>query len=56
LRILSCNQLFPGGIDYPQKRYFCKKPENLTINSIKYWLVPTKNNQYSIIKNFQFKG
>lgn len=56
LRILSCNQLFPGGIDYPQKQKFCEKPENLTINSIKYWLVPTKNKQYFIIKNFLFKG
>jgi len=56
IRILSCNQLFPGGIDYPQKRYFCETPEKLTINSIKYWLVPTKNKQYHIIKNFQFKG
>ncbi len=56
LRILSCNQLFPGGIDYPQKHFFCEKPENLTINSIKYWLVPTKNKKISIIKNFRFKG
>lgn len=56
VRILSCNQLFPGGIDYPKKQYFCEKPEKLTINSIKYWLVPTKNKQYHIIKNFQFKG
>ena len=60
LRILSCNQLFPGGIDYPQKHCFCEKPvnkaEDLTINKIKFWLVPTKNKKISIIKNFRFKG
>jgi len=60
LRILSCNQLFPGGIDYPQKHRFCEKPvkkaEDLTINKIKFWLVPSKNKKISIIKNFRFKG
>ncbi len=60
LRILSCNQLFPGGIDYPQKHCFCEKPvnkaEDLTINKIKFWLVPTENKKISIIKNFRFKG
>jgi len=56
LRILSCNQMFPGGIDYPKLQNFKEKPESLTINKIKYWLVPTKNNQYFIVKNFLFKG
>jgi len=54
-RILSCNQLFPGGIDYPELRCFCEKPKDLTINSVKYWLVPKANKRFHIIKNFTFK-
>ena len=55
-RILTCNQLFPGGIDYVEVRQLTKKPENLTINRIKYWLIPKADNRFYIIKNFRFKG
>lgn len=52
LRILRCNQLFRGGIDFPvvQKKlkfdtFFIKKPV------IKYWLVPThRKDKYILIK------
>lgn len=46
MRILSCNPLHPGGIDYPKMRL------NLTLRGdsraflqkrIKYWLIPYKN-------------
>lgn len=50
-RILTCNQLFKGGIDFPVVKkkiktcFFIKKPE------IKYWLIPTnKKDKYIIIK------
>ena len=51
-RILTCNQLFKGGIDFPvvkkqlnNKSFFVKKPR------IKYWLIPTeKKDKYIIIK------
>ncbi len=49
-RILSCNQLFRGGIDFPVVKkkityYTYKKAE------IKYWFVPTdKKEEYIVIK------
>lgn len=55
-RVLTCNQLFPGGIDYVEVKHLRKNPENLTINRIKYWLIPKADNRYYIIKNFRFKG
>jgi len=56
IRILTCNQLFDGGIDYPvvTKRVFLRK--KLDIEQVKYWLVPKQNNRYFIIKNFYYKG
>ncbi len=55
-RILRCNQLFDGGIEYPLlKKLYCK-PADLNIDSIKYWLVPNKKGQFYIIKNFSYKG
>jgi len=52
IRILTCNQLFKGGIDFPvvdkklkHRSFFIKKPK------IKYWLIPTeKKDKYIIIK------
>ncbi|NPA66840.1 MAG: membrane protein insertion efficiency factor YidD [Epsilonproteobacteria bacterium] len=56
IRILRCNQLFEGGIDYPtiKKNNFC--PKNMGIEEIKYWLVPKGKNHFYMIKNFSFKG
>ncbi len=55
-RILRCNQLFEGGIDYPvlHKKRLCLS--SLKPEQIKYWLVPKQNSRYYIIKNFSYKG
>ena len=55
-RILRCNQLFEGGIDYPLLDKLVIKPAILNVGTIKYWLVPNKKNRYYIIKNFSYKG
>ena len=55
-RILRCNQLFDGGIEYPLLNKLHKKPTLMSIDSIKYWLVPNKKNKFYIIKNFSYKG
>jgi len=55
-RILRCNQLFEGGIEYPLLDKLCQRPKKLDVDSIKYWLVPNKKNKYYIIKNFSYKG
>ena len=55
-RILTCNQMFPGGIDYVEVSKLRKNPQNLTINRIKYWLVPKADNRFYLIKNFSYKG
>lgn len=54
-RILRCNQLFAGGIDYPIIKY--KEPQllNLVQNChIKYWIVPCRKKLFYIIKNFNY--
>jgi putative membrane protein insertion efficiency factor len=57
LRILKCNQLFAGGIDYPLIEY--KRPKllklcnNLKIE-IKYWFVPKNYKEFFVIKDFNF--
>lgn len=55
-RILRCNQLFPGGIDYPQSKQLSKKPATLSLDSIKYWFVPKEKDSFHIVKNFDYKG
>ena len=57
LRILRCNQLFRGGIDYPVIRHkghkrlaFYKKLDK--IPKISYYLVPFKQNKFYLIKSF----
>jgi len=56
LRILRCNQLFDGGIDYPIIKYtppklLCFAREKF---QIKYWLIPTKNNRFYVIKDYDY--
>ncbi|MCH9813583.1 MAG: membrane protein insertion efficiency factor YidD [Epsilonproteobacteria bacterium] len=59
LRILRCNQLFDGGIDYPvikMKRNLCKIAlcnENKNSFIVKFWLVPKNRDYYYVIKSFQ---
>ena len=55
LRILRCNQLFEGGIDYPVVKYsppllLNLKQSNLTI---KYWLVPKTESFFYVIKDYK---
>lgn len=64
LRILRCNQLFPGGIDYPVIRYtppctpaVCRPKLSQTSNGtygkirIRYWLVPKESDRYYLLKD-----
>ena len=56
LRILRCNQLFPGGIDYPvvSKSFHCSlvamRPSCPA--DIKFWFVPKDNKSFFVIKTF----
>ena len=53
LRILRCNQLFKGGIDYP---IVYKKFDSFSIfyrnirPNINFWFVPFKENKFYVIK------
>ena len=54
LRILRCNQLFAGGIDYPIINYtppklLCLKQK---LTSIKYWFVPKEKGYFYVIKDY----
>ncbi|WP_370583679.1 membrane protein insertion efficiency factor YidD [Nitratiruptor sp. YY08-13] len=52
LRILRCNQLFSGGIDYPTVRKSINNASYKKI-TVKYWLVPKNGSKYFLIKNFK---
>lgn len=53
LRILRCNQLFAGGIDYPVVKYRRPKLMKLSNNcSIKYWLIPKEREFFYVVKSF----
>lgn len=55
LRILRCNQLFAGGIDYPLIGYTPPKVLNLSQKTaIKYWLVPKDKKRFYLLKNFNY--
>jgi len=51
LRILRCNQLFKGGIDYPvvTKKFSVLKGKKL---KVKYWLIPKGKDKYIVIKAY----
>lgn len=53
-RILKCNKLFEGGIDYPVVRY--TKPSLLLLSreiiKITYWIVQKEKKNFYIIKGF----
>ena len=58
LRILRCNQLFPGGIDSPTCRFsppplLCLHP--FPPEKIRYWLVPAQGDRCYIIRRFPSK-
>ena len=60
LRIARCNQLFPGGIDYPVVSFRVPKPSlspdlNRDYGTIKitFWLVPTDTKgHFYVVKDF----
>ncbi|WP_296824808.1 membrane protein insertion efficiency factor YidD [Sulfurovum sp.] len=59
LRILRCNQLFDGGIDYPVIHYTPPKLPALRKSKafygkikILYWLVPKNETQFYVLKDF----
>jgi len=56
-RILRCNQLFKGGIDYPIISYRPKPLFYLCCSKIKvkYWIIPKTNDKYYVIKDFNFE-
>ena len=52
-RILRCNQLFNGGIDYPKIKF---KPKNIIYGKkikINYFLVPYKKDIYYLVKRLK---
>ena len=57
LRILRCNQLFSGGIEYPiVKKNIVKNnllPNSKSIKFPSFWLVPYKNKKFYLIKNIR---
>jgi putative membrane protein insertion efficiency factor len=59
LRIARCNQLFPGGIDYPVVDWnpqVCPtpcKPKQIDLEDISFWLVPKDTKRYIVIKVFK---
>ena len=54
LRILRCNQLFPGGIDYPViRKNFKDKDVQYKKIDVRYWLVPKGRKRFYLIKNFK---
>jgi hypothetical protein len=54
VRILKCNQLFAGGIDYPIVKKKLRNIQYKKIN-IKYWYLPMGNDKYLIVKNWNYK-
>lgn len=58
LRIGRCNQLFEGGFDHPKIALYPKKykQSRISIDKVKYWLVPADEGKYFVIKNFRYKG
>jgi len=52
-RILRCNQLFDGGIDYPKIKF---KPNKLFYGKkieIKYFIIPYKKDIYYLVKTLK---
>lgn len=56
LRILKCNQLFKGGIDYPVIRRDFVFLSIRPVSQFKpnFWFVPCEKNKFYIIKAFSY--
>ena len=54
LRILRCNQLFAGGLDYPVIKYrpIAKIQLSLKIIKVKYWIIHKERDLYTVIKDY----
>jgi len=56
-RVLTCNQLFLGGIDYPVIK--CENPPLILQKQtqkkikVKYWYIPKDKNNYFLLKSFE---
>ncbi|PHO09435.1 MULTISPECIES: membrane protein insertion efficiency factor YidD [Malaciobacter] len=55
-RILKCNQLFKGGIDYPVIKLVRHNNINFKKIKIKYWYIPVNNNRYLVVKNREWNN
>lgn len=59
IRILSCNQLFEGGFDYPiVKKKFNINPlskREVKKFKVKYWFVPKEGEYFYVVKYIDFK-
>ncbi|OQX73368.1 MAG: membrane protein insertion efficiency factor YidD [Campylobacteraceae bacterium 4484_4] len=59
VRILRCNQLFPGGFDYPvvkmnlKRKELCNSYANQNGFIVKFWLYPLGDDRYYLIKVFK---
>lgn len=58
IRILKCNQLFAGGIDYPIiKKCFASplplSPKHSHPHSITFWFVPKDKQSFYVVKSFK---
>lgn len=58
-RILTCNQLFAGGIDYPivkkslNRNRVCTHKQDKKLFFVKFYLVPKEGQNYYLIKSFK---
>jgi putative membrane protein insertion efficiency factor len=58
-RILSCNQLFKGGFDYPivkkslKKNTLCQHNKDKKLFFVKFYLIPKDGDRYYLIKRFK---
>ena len=58
MRILRCNQLFAGGIDYPvvKKKFTSSLPLSLNhphVHPITFWFVPKDKQSFYVVKAFK---
>ena len=60
VRILRCNQLFPGGFDYPKKGFVFKRialaPHIRWEKKVRYFLVPCGKDTVYVIKCLKEKN
>ncbi|MDX1807906.1 MAG: membrane protein insertion efficiency factor YidD [Sulfurospirillaceae bacterium] len=58
LRILRCNQLFVGGIDYPVvKKVFTKtsfiRSHKSSFKKVSFWFIPKDEKSFYVVKSFK---